>query len=135
MVQSDPLLHEALAGQLRIRWLDADRGSRADAVEKPVIVRHHLHPELAQETTVKLAGSREVAHRQDHMRHSVDFNGHRSRLQAILIDRRISDPIINSSGPSSGDALCIPTSCSIEIQLYNAISSRNSVERRFFGKF
>ena len=25
MVQSDPLLHETLAGQRRIRWLDADR--------------------------------------------------------------------------------------------------------------
>jgi hypothetical protein len=46
MVQSDPLLHEALAGQRRIRWLDADRSSRADAVEKPFFVRHHLHPEL-----------------------------------------------------------------------------------------
>jgi hypothetical protein len=83
MVQSDPLLHEALADQRRITWLNANRSSRADAVEKPVVVRHHLHPELGQETTVKLAGSREVAHRQDHMRHSVDFNGHGSRLQAV----------------------------------------------------
>jgi hypothetical protein len=41
-----------------------------------------------------------------------------------LIDRRICDHIINSSGPTSGDALCIPTRCSIEIQLYDAFSTR-----------
>src|SRR5215510_12944246 len=29
----------------RITWLNANRSSRADAVEKPVVVRHHLHPE------------------------------------------------------------------------------------------
>jgi len=38
MVQSDPLLHEALADQRRITWLNANRSSRADAVEKPVVV-------------------------------------------------------------------------------------------------
>ena len=38
MVQADPLLDEAFAGQRRIAWLDADRSPRADAVEEPVAV-------------------------------------------------------------------------------------------------
>src|SRR5262249_6366634 len=96
MVQSDPLLHEALAGQRRIAWFYADRSSRADAVEKPVVVRHHLHPEFGQETTIKLAGSREFAHRQDHMRHSIDLNGHRSHLQAVSDSSTRGFPTISS---------------------------------------
>ena len=64
MVQADPLLDEALASQRRIAWLDADRSPRADAVEEPVAVEHHLHPELGQEPAIELAGNLEAAHRQ-----------------------------------------------------------------------
>src|SRR5262249_52289436 len=63
----------------RLAWLDANRSPRADTVEEPVAIEHHLHPELGQQPTIELAGNLETAHRQDHVRHSVDFYRHRVR--------------------------------------------------------
>src|ERR1700756_1812467 len=88
MLQADPFLDEALASQRRIAWLDADRSPRADAVEEPVAVEHHLHPELGQEPTIELAGDLEMAHRQDHVRHSVDFDHYQ-----VLSSRRFTNSI------------------------------------------
>ena len=64
MMQADPLLDEALARQCWIASLDADRSPRADALEEPLAVEHHLHRELGQEPTIELAGNLEAAHRQ-----------------------------------------------------------------------
>src|SRR5246127_463875 len=88
MLQAHPLRDEALASQRLIAWLDADRSPRADAVEEPVAVEHHLHPELGQEPAVELAGNLEAAHRQDHVRHSVDFDRHRGQ---VLSPRRLTN--------------------------------------------
>src|SRR5580704_18641148 len=93
MVQADPLLDEALVSQRRIAWFDADRSPRADAVEEPVAVEHHLHPELGQEPTIELAGNLEAAHRQDHVRHSVDFDHHQ-----VLSPRRFTNSTQTSFG-------------------------------------
>src|SRR5215831_18463795 len=78
MVQADPLLDEPFAGQRGIAWLDADRSPRADAVENLVDVAHQLQLEIGQVPTIDLPGNLDAAHRHDHVRHSVDFGGHRS---------------------------------------------------------
>ena len=88
MVSADPLLDEAIAGQRRVAGLDADRSPRADAVEEPVAVGHYFHPELGQKPTIELAGNLEAAHRQDHMRHSVNFDRHRGQ---VLSPRRFTN--------------------------------------------
>jgi hypothetical protein len=78
VMQPDSLLHEALAGMFRVARLDTDRGTRSDAIEKPVAVEHDFHSELGQQLAVKLACFREAAHGQDDMRHAVDVDRHGS---------------------------------------------------------
>src|SRR4030081_2194055 len=80
MVNPDTLLHEALAGQGGVTWLDANRGSRADAVEQLIAVVDRLHAELGQQLAIELASDLEAADRQDHVSHAVDFDGHWSSL-------------------------------------------------------
>jgi len=76
MVQADSLLFKALANQRRVARVNADRCPGADAIEEPVPVKHHLHPEFGQEPTIEFASNFKAAHREDHVRHSIDFDPH-----------------------------------------------------------
>src|SRR5690348_17201734 len=78
-MQAHPLLHEALYGESRVTWLDADRGSGANAVEKSVAVMNYLHPEFREQLAVEGARRIELAHGQDDVRHAIDLDCHRSR--------------------------------------------------------
>jgi hypothetical protein len=77
VVQADTLLHEAFANQSRITGLDADRGSSANAVEKPIAIVDRLHAEFRQELAVEGPSQVEPAHCQDDMGHSIDLDRHR----------------------------------------------------------
>src|SRR5215471_1042744 len=77
-MQTDPLLHEALANQSRISRFNSDSGS--SAIEEPVPIEHRLHAEFGEQFAIELAGDLKPAHRQDDVSHSIDTDCHRSRL-------------------------------------------------------
>jgi hypothetical protein len=46
VMQADTLLHEAFASQSRIAGFDANRGSSANTVKKPIAIVDRLHAEF-----------------------------------------------------------------------------------------
>src|SRR5262249_10839346 len=83
MVQPDPQLHEFLAAVRLLAALDAERGAAADPIGEAIALKHLLCPEERHQLAVERGGLREARHRQDHVRHAVDFD-HAPRSSCVV---------------------------------------------------
>src|SRR4051812_19896377 len=70
-MQTNSFLNEPLARECRITRFDANRGSRADAIEEPVTIGYQRHSKFRQELAVKGPGQVEAAYRQDDVGHAI----------------------------------------------------------------
>src|SRR5437763_7128372 len=91
--------NEPLARECRITRFDANRGSRADAVEEPVAIGYQLHSKFRQELAVKGPGQIEAAYRQDDVGHAI-YADHAHLSEKSI---RASCPAIHSAAPISSN--------------------------------